>query len=143
MRMVPRKLTPGLALVLLASTMAGPAAAQNSGAQNSLASELVLPTDRSVLPSPEPQYPHSTVFDVRNAMSPPRLAFDYDGGGTGTLLVNGRPVGIGRIEKIQCCSFSADEGADVSADEGPPVTEVYAVPFRFAGQIANVTVELK
>jgi hypothetical protein len=29
--------------------------------------------DRSVLPIPEPQYPHSTVLDVRNATPPPRF----------------------------------------------------------------------
>jgi hypothetical protein len=44
--------------------------------------------------------------------------FAYDGGGsgkggTGTLFVNGEKFGQGRIEVIQCCGFSATEGADV------------------------------
>jgi arylsulfatase len=39
--------------------------------------------------------------------------------------------------------FSADEGADVGADEGTPVTEAYQVPFKFTGKIAKVTIELK
>ena len=39
--------------------------------------------------------------------------------------------------------FSADEGADVGADEGTPVTEAYKVPFKFTGKIGKVTIELK
>jgi len=77
-----------------------------------------------------------------------RFEFAYDGGGlgkggVGTLLVNGKNVATGRIEQTQCCAFSADEGADVGADEGTPVTEAYKVPFKFTGKIAAVIVELK
>jgi arylsulfatase len=77
-----------------------------------------------------------------------RFEFAYDGdgvgkGGTGTLFVNGKNVATGRIERTQCCVFSADEGADVGADEGTPVTETYKVPFKFDGKIARVTIELK
>jgi arylsulfatase len=77
-----------------------------------------------------------------------RFEFAYDGGGvgkggTGTLFVNGKNVVTGRIERTQCCAFSADEGADVGADEGTPVTEAYKVPFKFTGKIAGVTIELK
>ena len=32
-----------------------------------------LPTDRTVLPIPEPNYPHSDVLDARNAKAPPRF----------------------------------------------------------------------
>ncbi|MGH6954774.1 MAG: arylsulfatase, partial [Alphaproteobacteria bacterium] len=60
-----------------------------------------------------------------------------------TLLVNGKKVATGRIERTQCCVFSADEGADVGADEGTPVIETYKVPFKFTGKIASVTIELK
>jgi hypothetical protein len=45
-------------------------------------------------------------------------------------------------DRTQCCAFSADEGADVGADEGTPVTEAYKVPFKFTGKIAKVTIEL-
>lgn len=74
-----------------------------------------------------------------------RFEFAYDGGGvgkggTGTLFVN---VATGRIERTQCCGFSADDGADVGADEGTPVTEAYKVPFRFTGKIGKVTIELR
>jgi len=77
-----------------------------------------------------------------------RFEFAYDGGGLGkggkgTLFVNGKQVATGRIERTQCCVFSADEGADVGIDEGTPVTEAYKVPFKFTGKIARVTVELK
>jgi arylsulfatase A-like enzyme len=40
-------------------------------AQQAAPPAVVLPTDRSVLPIPEPAYPHNTVLDVRNAGSPP------------------------------------------------------------------------
>jgi arylsulfatase A-like enzyme len=77
-----------------------------------------------------------------------RFEFAYDGGGigkggTGTLFVNGKKVATGRIDRTQCCAFSADEGADVGADEGTPVTEDYKVPFKFTGKIGKVTIELK
>lgn len=77
-----------------------------------------------------------------------RFEFAYDGGGvgkggTGALFVNGKKVAEGRIEQTQCCAFSADEGADVGADEGTPVTEAYKVPFKFTGKINQVTIELQ
>jgi hypothetical protein len=58
-------------------------------------------------------------------------------------LSNGKNIAMGRIERTQCCAFPADEGADVGADEGTPVTEAYKVPFKFIGKIAKVTIELK
>jgi hypothetical protein len=75
-----------------------------------------------------------------------RYEFAYDGGGlgkggTGTLFINGKKVGQGHIEITQAMAFSADEGADVGADEGTPVTEDYAVPFKFTGKIAKVTID--
>ena len=77
-----------------------------------------------------------------------RFEFAYDGdgvgkGGMGALFVNGKNVATGRIERTQCCAYSADEGADVGADEGTPVTEAYKVPFKFTGKVASVTIELK
>jgi arylsulfatase len=76
-----------------------------------------------------------------------RFEFAYDGGvgkgGTGTLFVDGKSVASARIERTQCCIFSADEGADVGADEGTPVTENYKVPFKFTGKILKVTIDLK
>jgi hypothetical protein len=77
-----------------------------------------------------------------------RFEFAYDGGGagkggTGTLFVNGKSVATGRIERTQAAIFSGDEGADVGADEGTPVTDAYKVPFKFTGKIDQVTIDLK
>ena len=77
-----------------------------------------------------------------------RFEFAYDGGGlgkggTGTIYVNGKKEASGRIDRTQCCAFSADEGADVGADEGTPVTEAYQVPYKFNGKIDRVTIELQ
>ena len=77
-----------------------------------------------------------------------RFEFTYDGGGPGkggmgTIFVNDKKVAEGRIEQTQCCIFSADEGADVGADEGTAVIEDYKVPFDFTGKIEKVTIELK
>jgi hypothetical protein len=75
--------------------------------------------------------------------------FAYDGGmgkgGKGTISVNGQKVAEGRIERTQCCIFSADEGADVGVDDGTPVSEDYEAgqASAFTGQIAKVTIELK
>ena len=52
------------ALILATLTLA-------PAAQELPQAKVVGPTDRTVLPLPEPQYPHSTVFDVRNATPPP------------------------------------------------------------------------
>jgi arylsulfatase len=57
-----------------------------------------------------------------------RFEFAYDGGGvgrggTGTLFVDDKSVASGRIERKECCAFSVDEGADVGADEGTPVSD--------------------
>jgi arylsulfatase A-like enzyme len=78
-----------------------------------------------------------------------RFEFAYDGGkpgsgGTGTIVVNGKKVAEGRIERTQANIFSADEGADVGVDEGTPVT-TYASGGngRFTGKIGGVTVEVK
>src|SRR6266496_4176607 len=58
-----------LALSLMhASLTAVPAAAQQTAP-----SSVVLPTDRTVLPIPEPEYPHITVLNARNATPPPRF----------------------------------------------------------------------
>lgn len=77
-----------------------------------------------------------------------RFEFAYGGGGigkggVGTILFNGKTIAAGRIDRTQCCAYSADEGADVGADEGSPVIEAYKVPFKFTGRIDAVTIEVK
>jgi arylsulfatase len=78
-----------------------------------------------------------------------RYEFASDGpgmgkGGIGTILVNGQNVAEGRIERTQCCAFSADEGADVGTDDGTPVTEDYKEhDNKFTGKIHKVAIDLK
>ena len=79
-----------------------------------------------------------------------RFEFAYDGGGLGkggigTILVNGKKVAEGRIERTQPMFFSADEGADVGEDGETPVVENYGIPapYKFTGNIGKVTIDLK
>jgi hypothetical protein len=79
-----------------------------------------------------------------------QFVFDYDGGGPGKggkgrLLVNGRKVAEGRIERTQAAVFSADETADVGIDLGTPVVEAIGAEAksRFTGRIPKVTVAVR
>jgi arylsulfatase A-like enzyme len=77
-----------------------------------------------------------------------RFEFVYDGGGigkggTGKLLVDGKEVASGRIERTHCCLFSVDDGADVGADEGTAVSDAYQSPFKFNGKIEKVSIQLQ
>jgi arylsulfatase len=76
-----------------------------------------------------------------------RMEFAYDGGGFGKggdvkLLVNGKQVGAGRIDKTEMLRFSADETFDIGCDTGSPVSADYRAPFRFTGTIKKVEIEL-
>lgn len=78
------------------------------------------------------------------------LDFAYDGGGVGrggkaTLLVNGKSVAEGRVERTQPNIFSADETADVGLDNQTPVAEGIGIgaETRFTGKINQVTLEVK
>ncbi|MGI9235240.1 MAG: arylsulfatase, partial [Woeseiaceae bacterium] len=77
-----------------------------------------------------------------------RFDFAYDGGGlgqggTGTLSVNGKKVGEGRIEKTVPFIYAFDESFDVGEDWGTPVSPTYTVPFEFSGTIKQVSFEAK
>jgi arylsulfatase len=77
-----------------------------------------------------------------------RYDFTYDGGGlgkggAGKILVNGKEVGAGRIERTQGLVFSADEGADVGLDGETPVTADYKEgDNKFTGKIKSVVIEI-
>jgi arylsulfatase A-like enzyme len=76
-----------------------------------------------------------------------RMDFAYDGGGLGkggkvTLLVGGKKVAEGRVERTESIGFSADEGADVGVDEATPVIDAYKDGGRFKGKIDKVTIDL-
>jgi len=65
-------------------------------AQNAPTASIVLPTDRTVLPIPEPQYPHSTVLDARNATPPPRFEVKAPAGAPNVLIVLIDDMGFGQ-----------------------------------------------
>jgi len=77
-----------------------------------------------------------------------RFDFQYDGGGigkggTGALLVDGRQVAQGRIERTIRFRFSLDETFDVGEDTGTPVIEDYAaqMPFKFTGALTKLIID--
>lgn len=79
-----------------------------------------------------------------------RFEFAYDGGGLGkggqgSLFINEKKVGEGRIERTQPMIFSADETADVGIDLATPVVEAIGAErqSRFTGGIPRITVEVK
>lgn len=79
-----------------------------------------------------------------------RFEFVYDGGGfakggLGTLYVNDKMIGEGRINRTQPMIFSADKTADVGIDLATPVVEVIGAEARsrFNGRIPKVTVAVK
>jgi arylsulfatase len=78
-----------------------------------------------------------------------RYEFVYEGGGlgkggTGTILVNGKKVAEGKIDRTQANFFSADEGTDVGLDGETPVSSDYQQgDNKFTGKIGKVTIELK
>jgi len=53
------------------------------------------PVDRTVLPIPEPDYPHSTVLDARNATPPPRFEVNAPSGAPNVLIVLIDDMGFG------------------------------------------------
>jgi hypothetical protein len=77
-----------------------------------------------------------------------RLEFAYAGGGLGkggtvTLYVDGAKVGEGAIPMTQALVFSADDGCDVGADAGAPVSPDYpALDNAFTGMVKGVLLEL-
>ncbi|MGB4771034.1 MAG: arylsulfatase [Chitinophagaceae bacterium] len=71
--------------------------------------------------------------------------FNYDGGrgggGMGTLLVDGKKIGEGRVERTNASAFGVDETADVGEDQNTPVFQGYKGKDKFNGSIGKVTIE--
>jgi len=75
------------------------------------------------------------------------IDFNYEGGGVGkagtaTLIVDGKQVAQGRIERTIPFRISADETLDIGEDTGTPVSEDYQVPFKFTGVLKKVAIQL-
>jgi arylsulfatase A-like enzyme len=101
--------------------------------------------------SNQPQHKYKVASDQKLTPGKHTIRFDfkYDGGGIGkggmgTLSVDGKQVGHGRIDRTVCCRFSLDETFDVGLDTGSAVIEDYAekLPFQFTGSLKRVTIEL-
>jgi arylsulfatase A-like enzyme len=103
------------------------------------------------------KYPNQKKYKFRIAGTDPLPAgkhtigfdFAYDGGGigkpgTGTLTVDGKKVGEGRIDLTQPIRFSLDESFDVGQDTGTPVIDEYdsKMPFKFTGVLNKVEIDL-
>jgi hypothetical protein len=79
-----------------------------------------------------------------------KLAFEYDGGGTGkggtaVLSVDGVKVAEGRVEKTVPAVFSADETADVGRDEATQVADTVFTDVEaseFSGYVNTVTISI-
>jgi len=65
-------------------------------AQDSAPIQVVLPSDRAVLPIQEPKYPHSTVFDARDAKAPPRFEVRAPAQAPNVLIVLIDDMGFGQ-----------------------------------------------
>ena len=91
---------------------------------------------------------HYTITSAEQLPTGPctiRFDFAYDGGGvgkggTGTLSINDKQVGQGRIDKTVPVHFSTDDTLDVGEDWGTPVSPTYKPPFRFTGTLNKVTI---
>ncbi|MBP1838615.1 arylsulfatase [Formosa algae] len=76
-----------------------------------------------------------------------KIDFKYDGGGAGkggvfTLFVNNEKVGESRIEATVAGRYGIDTFG-IGEDSGSPVTHNYKAPFKYQGQIKEVTIDLK
>ena len=73
--------------------------------------------------------------------------FKYDGvgagkGGVGTIIVDGKKVAEGRLDKTQPGIFSVDDLADIGVDDGTHVAN-YGTSSKFNGKIGKVVIEIK
>jgi arylsulfatase len=73
--------------------------------------------------------------------------FKYEGGGMGkggavALTVDNKPAASGKLERTVPLLFSIDETLDIGEDTGTPASEDYHVPFKFAGELKKVMIEL-
>ncbi len=82
--------------LLVAAALVALAFSGAVSAQTASAASVALPTDRTVLPIPEPQYPHSTVLDARNATPPPRFEVKAPAAAPNVLIVLIDDMGFGQ-----------------------------------------------
>ena len=118
------------------------------------------PLNRTVLPIPEPNYPHSTVLDVRDAKAPPRFEIKAPAGAPNVLIVLVDDIGFGMPsacggpgrmptaeqlanKRLRYNQFHSTT-ADVGMGGATPVTADYKEGDNsFTGKIYKVTVDVK
>lgn len=61
---------------------------------------------------------------------------------TATLRVDGKPAGSVHIDRTIGYRFSLDESFDIGRDTGTPVSDDYATPDVFAGEIRDVSIHV-
>ena len=86
-------LVVGFTLVAFLATVTVPSVVAQDAPS---AARVVPPTERTVLPIPEPRYPHSTVLDARNATPPPRFEVKAPAGAPNVLIVLIDDMGFGQ-----------------------------------------------
>jgi arylsulfatase A-like enzyme len=74
---------------------------------------------------------HTVVYDFKSDGGPGK-------GGIGTITIDGKKTGEGRIEKTQPGIFSVDDLADVGTDDGTPVAKYKSR--HFTGTLHKVTI---
>lgn len=74
-----------------------------------------------------------------------KFDFAYEGGrgagGTGTIYIDGKKAGEGRITHTNANTFGIDESADVGTDQNTPVVLAYKGKEDFTGKIHKVVIE--
>jgi arylsulfatase len=101
----------------------------------------LLDVERPTWQAPQALSPgkHTIVFDWE--MDPKGTIVGR--GGTGTLLVDGRPVAKQSLPKTQPITWMWDETFDIGRDTGTSVNDTdYTAPFPFTGTIEKITVDL-
>jgi len=99
MRTLLRVAGRSLRTSLLATTILLPDSAQAAAqapASQAAPPQVVLPTERTVLPIPEPGYPHRTVLLAPNATPPPRFEVKAPAGAPNVLSVLIDDMGFGQ-----------------------------------------------
>ena len=84
--------------LLAVTLLTAPLAVAPVSAQTPAPAKILYPTDRTILPIPEPKVPNSTVFNARNATAPERFEVKAPAGAPNVLIVLIDDMGFGMSE---------------------------------------------
>src|SRR6202162_3885411 len=91
-----KRISAVVALIVTLLLMVAPMKTAPVAAQQVAPVKVVLPTDRTVLPIPEPTYPFSKVLDARDTTPPPRFEVRAPAGAPNVLIVLIDDMGFGQ-----------------------------------------------